>query len=200
MNIEGGRKCAPVLVVKCCKLNSGIDIYKPPIRDVGTGLVWKKLFLTCHPRVPGESSADWGPGNECTLPNMWILFLVRPLSPSVPPTDWRDDFTKEATYQKNRIPGQCTQFTLLYLTLLGDSMWKVREKNDRFFFGFLTWKVKSISYFRNKNYFFDLFWWFMTYLLNFVGNLGLFTWNHLITLHHQLQWIPSFHSLGRLSI
>ena len=46
--------------------------------------------------------------------------------------------------------------------LMGDSTWKVREKYARFFFGFLTWKVKSISHFSNKKYFLDLFWWFLT--------------------------------------
>ena len=37
------------------------------------------------------------------------------------------------------------------------------EKNmTDFFFVFLTWKVKSISYFSNKNTCLDIFWWILT--------------------------------------
>ena len=51
---------------------------------------------------------------------------------------------------------------LYWLYVMGDSMWKVWEKHDQFFFGFFTWKVKSISYFSNKNTFLDIFGWIFT--------------------------------------
>ena len=39
---------------------------------------------------------------------------------------------------------------------------KSPRKTWPIFFGFLTWKVKSISYFSNKNTFLDIFWWILT--------------------------------------
>ena len=46
--------------------------------------------------------------------------------------------------------------------LMGDSMWKVQEKHDRFFLGFFSLKVKSIRYFSDKNNFFEKFCGFLT--------------------------------------
>ena len=39
---------------------------------------------------------------------------------------------------------------------------KSPRKTQPFFFGFLTWKVKGISYFSNKNTFLDIFCWILT--------------------------------------
>ena len=55
-------------------------------------------------------------------------------------------------------------FSLFWLSI-GDSMWKVQDKHNLFIFRFLTSKVKSISYFGNKNTILDIFWWILTFFL-----------------------------------
>ena len=62
------------------------------------------------------------------------------------------------------IEGQCVLLGWLHVK-------SPRKKWPIFFFDFWLEKSKVLVIFRNKNYFFDLFWWFLTCLLNFVGNL-----------------------------